>query len=96
MSELQHPPPRRALRLDIEKYQAYLDDTSIPEHQKEQMIEALWHIIVTVIDLRFEIAGAQAVAEENCGELQDSSAESTRNGLESANTLQQSGDTRGK
>ncbi|WP_227271257.1 hypothetical protein [Roseobacter weihaiensis] len=94
MTDPHAPPTRRALTLDVEKYQAYLDDTSIPDHRKKEMIDALWGIIVAFIDLRYDVVTALVKREESCGELQVLSADCTVNGVESANTLQETGGPR--
>ncbi|QFT28864.1 hypothetical protein FIV00_00045 [Labrenzia sp. THAF82] len=57
----------KALTLDVDYYQAFMDDTAIPEDQKREMIETLWSIIVAFVDLGFGIHPAkQAVnAKQN-------------------------------
>lgn len=94
MTDQQAPPTRRALTLDVAKYQAYLDDTSIPEHRKKEMIDVLWGIIVAFIDLRYDVVAAPAKRAENCGELQVLSAECTASGVGSTDTLQKTGGPR--
>ena len=54
--------PRRALHLDVDYYQSILDDADIPDADKQGMIEALWNIITTFVDLGFNIHPAQQSA----------------------------------
>lgn len=49
----QAPPP--SIGLDTAHYQSFLDDYDIPEAQKQELIEALWAIIVQFIDLGFGV-----------------------------------------
>lgn len=51
--------PRRALTLDVEKYQRMLDAPDLSEHQRRQFIEALWSIVVSFVDLGFEVGPAE-------------------------------------
>ena len=60
---------RRRLEIDVEKYQALLDDPSLTEDQKRQLIEALWSIIVAFVDLGFGVHPMQQVIErQGCGQ----------------------------
>lgn len=45
----------QALMLDVEFYQSFLDDTDIPEDKKREFIEALWLVLVSIIDIGFEV-----------------------------------------
>lgn len=45
----------RALHLDVDYYQAFLDDVDIPDDQKRELIAICWNIVVQFIDLRFGI-----------------------------------------
>lgn len=62
---------RPILRVDVEKYQAFLDDTDLSETQKEQLIEALWSIIVSFVELGFGVHPVQ----EACGQLPETETE---------------------
>lgn len=46
---------RTALTLDVDYYQAFLDDTELPDHKKQELIEALWSIVIGFVDLGFGI-----------------------------------------
>lgn len=58
-------PPRRSLEIDTAKYQKYLDDPALDDAQKEEIIHALWSIMMNFVDLGFGIHPVQ----EACGEL---------------------------
>lgn len=52
-------PQWKALTLDAEYYQAFLDDAAISEDRKREMVETLWQIIVAFVDLGFGVHPAQ-------------------------------------
>lgn len=52
-----------ALTLDVAYYQGFLDDETIPEDQKRQLIETIWTIVVTFVDLGFGIEPVQQVIQ---------------------------------
>ncbi len=55
------------VQIDVEKYQAYLDDPSLSDAQKEEIIHALWTIIVTFVELGFGVHPVQ----QACGQLEN-------------------------
>ena len=55
----------RRLEIDVEKYQAYLDDQDLTPAQKEEIIHALWSIMVAFVELGFGVHPAQL----SCGQL---------------------------
>lgn len=55
-------PPRRALTLDVERYQRMLDTADMTEGDKAEVIKALWNLVVCFMDLEYEI-----LPLENCG-----------------------------
>ncbi|WP_152612206.1 hypothetical protein [Leisingera sp. ANG-S5] len=57
-----------SLEIDTAKYQAYLDDPSLSDAQKDEIMQALWSIIVAFVDLGFGVHPAQEV----CGKPQQS------------------------
>lgn len=61
-------PPKKTLKVDIEKYQAWLDDPALSEQQREQMLEALWQIILCFVDLGFGVSPL----ENACGQVAES------------------------
>jgi hypothetical protein len=56
--------PRPSVEIDTAKYQKYLDDPSLSEDQKEEIIKALWLIITAFVDLGFGVHPAQQVLEQ--------------------------------
>ncbi|UWQ83108.1 hypothetical protein [Leisingera caerulea] len=51
---------RPRIEVDVAFYQDMLDDPSLSDEQKKQIIEALWSIIVAFVDLGFGVHPAQA------------------------------------
>ena len=62
--------PKRIVEIDTAKYQKYLDDPSLNDEQRQQIIEALWSIITAFVDLGFGVHPMQEViGDEACGQL---------------------------
>lgn len=61
---------RPIVTVDVEKYQAYLDDPKLSEEQKEEFLQAIWSIMVAFVDLGFGVHPLQEVcgqdSEESC------------------------------
>jgi len=57
--------PQTTVKVDVETYQAWLDDPDLSDQQKEQIVEALWQIILCFVDLGFGISPL----EDACGQL---------------------------
>ncbi|WP_299632610.1 hypothetical protein [uncultured Roseobacter sp.] len=55
----------RALKIDVAKYQAMIDDPGLSEDQKREFIEALWTIVIAFVDLGFELHDTDLA----CGKL---------------------------
>lgn len=53
------------LSVDTAKYQAYLDDPDLSDEQKEQIVEAIWKIILCFVDLGFGVSPV----EQACGQV---------------------------
>lgn len=72
--------PKRSVEIDTAKYQQYLDDPSLSEEQKEEIIMALWSIITSFVDLGFGVHPAQEAcgkaAEKLDGQAKEDSNES--------------------
>ncbi|GJL99997.1 MAG: hypothetical protein DHS20C07_16770 [Methyloligella sp.] len=62
-----------ALQLDVEYYQAFLDDEDITDAQKKELIETIWNIVVTFVDLGFGIEPVQQAIEAGQNHTQDKS-----------------------
>lgn len=56
----------RNVEIDVEKYQAYLDDPSLSDDQKEEIIHALWTIIMAFVELGFGVHPTQ----QACGQVE--------------------------
>lgn len=62
-------PTRRTLSLDVKKYQAMLDAPHLSETERSQLLEAIWLLVVSFVDLGFEVKPA----ENTCGQDSDGS-----------------------
>ncbi|MBG6211354.1 hypothetical protein IWQ49_006038 [Labrenzia sp. EL_126] len=56
---------QRILEIDTEKYQRYLDESDLTPAQKQQVIEALWSIVVNFVELGFGVHPVQQVTENH-------------------------------
>lgn len=56
---------RRALTLDVAKYQTMLDAPDMDEQTKADFIKALWNLVVCFIDLDYEVLPLQACGKGN-------------------------------
>ena len=61
-------PPHQALSLDSSLYDKYLEESDLSEEQKQEFLETLWSIIVSFVDLGFEIHPVQQVTSSSCGQ----------------------------
>lgn len=52
------------LSIDWETYLPFFEEDDIPEDQKQELIEALWSIVVSFVDLGFGVHPVQQV----CGQ----------------------------
>lgn len=69
------PGTRPALHFDWRDWLPYLDAADAPEDQKREMIETLWAIILTFVDLGWEVTDRPAEARaETCGQALDLTA----------------------
>lgn len=55
---------RPALTLDVSLYEKYLEDTNLTDEQKKEFLETLWSLVVSFVDLGFDIHPIQ----QACGE----------------------------
>ncbi len=84
--------PRSHLEVDLEHYQAYLDDPSLTSDQKEEIVGALWTIISAFVELGFGVHPAQQACGKHGTEL-DQIGNSESTGMEpKINTQQQETD----
>jgi hypothetical protein len=54
---------RPSLKLDVEHYQNLLDAPDMSASEKRQLIEALWTLIVSFIDLGYEVSPQSACGQ---------------------------------
>lgn len=58
-----------SVEIDMAKYQAHLDDPSLSDEQKEEIIKALWSIMMAFVDLGFGVHPAQEVCGKHGSKL---------------------------
>ncbi|MDF1669528.1 MAG: hypothetical protein P1U83_07935 [Roseovarius sp.] len=80
MSEPDTKPPQQAkasptLTIDWERYGRYLEDSDLTDAQKREFLQTLWDIVVSFVDLGFDLNPTQSVCGE-VGALADLSAKS--------------------
>lgn len=86
LSDLKHTfdaSAKRMLKVDVERYQSYLDDTDMTPAQKEEFLQAMWLTMVSFVELGFEVHPIQEV----CGKDGQSD---TQSGLSPPDALQSS------
>ena len=54
------------LTIDWELYGKYLDESDLPDAEKQEFLETLWSIVVSFVDLGFGVHPAQQVAGKIC------------------------------
>lgn len=64
---LERAAKERRIEIDVEKYQAYLDDPSLSDEQRAEIIQALWTIITAFVELGFGVHPVQ----QACGQLEN-------------------------
>lgn len=52
---------RRIIKVDVERYQAFLDGSSMTDHQKKDFLQAMWLVMVSFVELGFEVHPIQDV-----------------------------------
>jgi hypothetical protein len=62
-----------AIELDVAKYEALLADSDLSEDQKTEILQTLWEIIVTFVDMGFGLHPVQ----QACGEKAEDRASPT-------------------
>jgi hypothetical protein len=54
------------LPLDVQKYQSHVQDFDLTEEQKTELLETLWSIMTTFVDLGFGVDSVQYLIRERC------------------------------
>lgn len=49
----------------------HFENEDIPEEQKRELIETLWHVVVAFVDLGFELNPHQQAGQQSCGQNLD-------------------------
>lgn len=73
---------KRIIKVDVERYQSYLDGTNLTAGQKEQFLQDMWLVMMSFVELGFEVHPVQEV----CGKDAESTtrcANSAFDGLQS-------------
>lgn len=65
-SAIKNADPKRIVEIDVEKYQAYLDDPSLTDAQKEECVRAVWSIMMAFVELGYGVHPVQ----QACGQLE--------------------------
>lgn len=75
---------KRSVEIDVAYYQAYLDDPSLSDHEKAELVNALASIITAFVDFGYGVHPMQKVgSKELCGkvaEFVDAQADQDSNG----------------
>ncbi|WP_353428868.1 hypothetical protein [Paracoccus denitrificans] len=61
-------PPKKTIKVDVQKYQAWLDDPALSDQQREQILGSLWQMILCFVDLGFGVSPL----EDACGQVAES------------------------
>ena len=56
-------PPSPNIRFDWQDWLPFFEDTDIPDDQKQELIETLWALVLSFVDLGFDVSAHP----ENCG-----------------------------
>ena len=57
----------RIIKVDVERYQSYLDGTNMTPAQKEEFLQAMWLVMVSFVELGFEVHTVQEVCGKDAG-----------------------------
>ena len=52
---------RRIIKVDVARYQAYLDGTGMTDQQKKDFLQAMWLVMISFVELGFEVHPIQDV-----------------------------------
>lgn len=66
----------RTVQIEIDKYQKYLDDPNLTNTQRTQLLEALWIILTSFIDLGFRIENRAKDETKKLEQIQQNMLES--------------------
>lgn len=72
---------RPVLTVDTDKYRAMLEDTDLTDDEKRQVLESLWTIIVSFVELGFHVHPLQEV----CGQDERAALPCAKDGFDGVN-----------
>lgn len=75
--EADHANGRPVVTFDVSRYEHFLEDQGLNAEQKRAMLEALWSIIVSFVDLGFGVHPVQQACGQNGDEESEHSGESS-------------------
>ncbi|MDZ4055892.1 MAG: hypothetical protein U1D69_02835 [Polynucleobacter sp.] len=52
---------RRIIKVDVERYQSYLDDTGMTDQQRKDFLQAMWLVMMSFVEMGFEVHPIQHV-----------------------------------
>ena len=81
---------RRIIKVDVERYQSYLDDTGMTDQQKKDFLQAMWLVMMSFVELGFEVHPIQHV----CGKASSIGNESSANELDKVSSMEPHKDER--
>ncbi|MEM7663961.1 MAG: hypothetical protein AAF292_17090 [Pseudomonadota bacterium] len=68
------PNARPKVQFDWRDWLPYLAASDASEDQKRELIETVWAIVLTFVDLGWEVEAASEASEKNCGQSFDLTA----------------------
>lgn len=57
-------PTRPSITLDVALYESYLEGSDLSEDDKREFLETLWNIVISFVDLGFEVHPVQLAQED--------------------------------
>ncbi len=72
---------KQTLSVDVQKYQDLLDGSGLTDEQKQQVLEALWSLIMNFVELGFEVHPLQEV----CGQDDAEDTEHAKDAFDAVN-----------
>ena len=75
---------RPIITVDVQKYQGYLDGSGLSQAHKEEVLQAMWSIIVACVELGFGVHPAQEV----CGKATLLGSETSNGAVDGVSSTQ--------
>lgn len=64
-----------SVTVDYDRYAHMLEDADLTETQKQEFLQALWNIVVAIIDLGFRVDPVCQAQENDCGKTAETDSE---------------------